>query len=121
MSALLFVFRGPILRLVFLHGAMDATGIDAMAELLPYALAGVVPFGALLVLARAHVALQNSRIMISMGILNAALNAVFDVVFFQFLGLRGIALSTSVMQLAIALVFWARLRTRLRECRESVA
>jgi putative peptidoglycan lipid II flippase len=112
--ALLAVLRGPILRLVFLHGAMDAAGVERMGEILPYALAGVPAFGALLILARAHVALQNSRIMVSMGILNAALNAVFDVVLFQFLGLRGIALSTSVMQLAIAIVFWVRLRTKLR-------
>ena len=39
---------------------------------------GVAPFGALLVLARAHVAQQNSRIMPSMGILNSVLNAVFN-------------------------------------------
>lgn len=120
MSALLTVFRRPILRLVFLHGEMDAAGVEAMAEIVPYALLGVAPFGALLILARAHVALQNSRIMVSMGILNAALNAVFDVLFFKWLGLRGIALSTSMMQLAIALVFWFRLtpllaRERARE------
>jgi putative peptidoglycan lipid II flippase len=122
MGGLLALFRGPILRLVFLHGAMDATGIERMAEIAPYALAGVVPFGALLVLARAHVALQNSRIMISMGTLNAILNAAFDVMFFQFLGLRGIALSTSMMQLAIAVVFWLRLRVKLASCRaESLA
>jgi putative peptidoglycan lipid II flippase len=115
MCALLAALRVPILRLVFLHGAMDTAGIDRMADILPYALAGVPAFGALLILARAHVALQNSRIMISMGLLNAALNAILDVVLFQFLGLRGIALSTSVMQLAVAIVFWFRLRTRLRQ------
>jgi putative peptidoglycan lipid II flippase len=113
MCALLTFFRGPILRLVFLHGEMDAAGVDAMADILPYALLGVAPFGALLILARAHVALQNSRIMISMGILNAGLNAVFNVVFLHFFGLRGLALSTSMMQLAIALVFWFRLKSRL--------
>jgi putative peptidoglycan lipid II flippase len=115
MSAALAVFRRPILRLVFLHGAMDEGGIDAMAEIVPYALAGVAPFGALLVLARAHVALQNSRIMVSMGVLNAVLNAGFDVLFFRWIGLRGIALSTSMMNLVIAVVFWVRLRAKQRE------
>ncbi len=113
MTALLTFFRRPVLRLVFLHGEMDAGGVEAMADIVPYALLGVAPFGALLILARAHVALQNSRIMISMGILNAALNAVFDVIFFKWIGLRGIALSTSMMQLAIAVVFAFRLRSRL--------
>src|SRR5205823_2288000 len=113
MCLVLTVFRRPILRIVFLHGEMDSAGVDGMAEILPYALLGVAPFGALLILARAHVALQNSRIMISMGLLNAGLNLVFDVVFYQWIGLRGIALSTSMMQLAIALVFWVRLRKPL--------
>jgi putative peptidoglycan lipid II flippase len=112
--ALLAALRGPILRLVFLHGEMDAAGVERMGDILPYALAGVPAFGALLILARAHVALQNSRIMVSMGLLNAALNAVFDIVLFQFLGLRGIALSTSLMQVAIAVVFWVRLKGMLR-------
>jgi len=117
MSALLVAFRGPVLRLVFLHGAMDAVGVERIGDVLPYAVAGAAPFGALLVLARAHVALQNSRIMVSMGAYNAALNAVFDVVLFQWLGVRGIALSTSAMQLVIAVVFWVRLKRRLKEIR----
>jgi putative peptidoglycan lipid II flippase len=113
MSLVLTLLRRPILRLVFLHGEMDSAGVDGMAEILPYALLGVAPFGALLILARAHVALQNSRIMISMGLLNAGLNLVFDVLFYEWIGLRGIALSTSMMQLAIAIVFWVRLRKPL--------
>ena len=93
---------------------MDQGAIDAMATILPYALLGVAPFGALLVLARAHVALQNVRIMIPMGILNVTLNASLDFVLFFALGLRGVALSTSLMQLAIAGVFWWLLQRRLR-------
>jgi putative peptidoglycan lipid II flippase len=115
MSVALAIFRRPILRAVFLHGEMDAAGVDGMAAILPFALLGVAPFGALLILARAHVALQNSRIMISMGILNAGLNLVFDLLFFVWIGLPGIALSTSMMQLAIAIVFWIRLKKRLAE------
>jgi putative peptidoglycan lipid II flippase len=68
-----------------------------------------VPFGVLLVLARAHVALQNSRIMPSMGLLNAASNALFNFVFVGRMGLSGIALSTSVTYAIVAAVFWIRL------------
>jgi len=52
---------------------------------------GARPFGALLVLARAHVAVQNSRIMLTMGLLNAALNAGLNVALLPWLGLEGIA------------------------------
>ncbi len=108
-SLLLGLVRRPLVRLLFAHGAMDEAGADLISDVLPFALVGAAPFGALLVLARAHVALRNTRIMITMGILNAALNAGLNVVFFQVLGLGGIALSTSVMNLVVALVFWARL------------
>jgi putative peptidoglycan lipid II flippase len=113
-SVLVFAVRGPLLRAVFLRGQMDAAGVDRMIEILPYHLVGVAPFGALLVLARAHVALKNSRIMISMGILNAVMNVVFDVALVKTLGLRGLALSTSLTHTVVALVFWFRLEAALR-------
>lgn len=112
-SLLMSVFRGPICRLVFLHGAMDEGDVTRMAEILPYALAGVGPFGALLVLARAHVAQQNSRIMPAMGVLNSLLNAGLNLVLVGPLGLRGIALATSLTYLVVAIVFAVLLRRRL--------
>ncbi|HEX7665061.1 MAG TPA: lipid II flippase MurJ [Polyangiaceae bacterium] len=105
--------RHFILRFAFLHGQMDAAGVDDMAAILPYALLGVAPFGALLVLARAHVALQNVKIMIPMGILNVTVNAVMDLVLYLALGLKGVALSTSLMQLVVAVVFAVLLQRRL--------
>ncbi len=108
-SALVILVRVPLCRLLFLHGVMDEQGVQRIADILPWALAGVAPFGALLVLARAHVAQQNSRIMPSMGILNASLNAGLNLAFVGSLGLRGIALSTSVTYVIVATVFWVRL------------
>jgi putative peptidoglycan lipid II flippase len=113
-TAILWVLRAPILRFVFQRGQMDVEGVDRMIRLLPYHLVGLAPFGALLVLARAHVALKNSGIMIGMGILNAGCNAVFNVVLLKLIGLEGIALSTSCVQAAVALVFWFQLVSRLR-------
>lgn len=114
-AVLLYLVREPLLRVVFLHGRMDEAGVARMAHLLPYHLVGLAPFGALLVLARAHVATRNGRIMISMGILNAASNAVFNLLFLQVLGLEGLALSTSCVQLVVAVVFWFRFKARLEE------
>lgn len=112
-AAVLWAVRRPLLRFVFLRGQMTAAGVERMVELLPYHLVGLAPFGALLVLTRAHVALKNSTIMLSMGVFNAACNAVFNVVLLRFLGLEGIALSTSCVQAAVAVVFWVRLEARL--------
>jgi putative peptidoglycan lipid II flippase len=113
MAGILYVLRGPILRFVFLRGEMDVGGVERMISILPYHLVGLAPFGALLVLARAHVAVKNSGIMLTMGLLNAGLNAVFNVVLLKAIGLEGIALSTSCVQLAVAIVFWFRLEAKL--------
>jgi len=121
MAAILYVVRAPLLRFVFLRGEMDAAGVERMISILPYHLVGLAPFGALLVLARAHVAIKNSRIMLSMGVMNAALNAVFNVVLLKAIGLEGIALSTSCVQLAVAVVFWFRLEAVLAPRRENAA
>lgn len=112
-SALLFLVRGPLLRIVFLRGDMDAEGVERMVRIFPYHLLGLAPFGALLVLARAHVAMKNTSIMIGMGILNAGLNAVLNVLFLRIMGLEGIALATSCMHLCVAIVFWRRFVTKL--------
>lgn len=120
-TVLLCLVRAPLLRFVFLRGAMTEDGIARMIHLFPYHLVGLAPFGALLVLARAHVALKNSSIMLSMGILNAGANLAFNLVLMPLLGLEGIALSTSSVQAAVAIVFWFRLERRLGELRREAA
>jgi putative peptidoglycan lipid II flippase len=112
-SALLWAVRLPLLRLVFAHGAMDGPGIERMARILPYHLVGLAPFGALLVLVRAHVAAQNARIMVSMGVVNAALNAGLDLVFLAIFGLEGLALSTSCTYAVVAVLLAIRLEWHL--------
>ncbi len=114
-SIILFFVRDPLLRLIYQHGEMDAAGVDRMIRIFPYQLLGIPAFGALLVLSRAHVAVKNSGIMVSMGVLNAVANVVFNWIFLQWMGLEGIALATSCVQIAVAVVFWMRLKPRLAE------
>lgn len=111
----LYLVRAPLLRAVFLHGKMDEEGVERMAEILPFYLVGVPTFGLLLVLVRAHIAAQNSRVMVRMGILNAAINLAGNALLAKVLGLRGIALSTSVVHAILAAVLWVMLRKRLAE------
>jgi putative peptidoglycan lipid II flippase len=120
MAAILHVLRDPIMRLIFLRGEMDAGGVERMIHILPYHLVGLAPFGALLVLARAHVAIKNSGIMLSMGVLNAGLNAAFNLILMRFMGLEGLALATSSVQTAVAIVFYFRFEAALSARRLAV-
>jgi putative peptidoglycan lipid II flippase len=113
-AVLLSLVREPLLRLVFFHGEMKLEAVQKMAHILPYHLVGLAPFGVLLVLSRAHTAIQNSRIMLAMGILNASMNAGFNLVLIKPLGLEGIALSTSCVHTFVAIVFWILFEKRAR-------
>lgn len=116
----MWLASGPILRAVYLHGAMDPSGVERMVRLMPYHLVGLASFGALLVLAKAHVSIKNSGIMIGMGALNASLNLFFDVVLAKAIGLEGIALATSCVHTAIAIVFWVRFEAKVSALRPAV-
>ena len=108
------LFRRPLLRLLYLRGEMTIQAVEAMSPILLTALVGLPGFGALLVLARAHIAAGNTRIMVSMGALNAGTNVILNAVLVSPLGLSGITLATSLTNLLVAVVFWFRLRTHLR-------
>jgi putative peptidoglycan lipid II flippase len=112
-SVVLGVTGDALLPLLFAHGSMDAAGVARIAHILPYHLVGVAPFGALLVLSRAHVAAQNSRLMLAIGVLNAVLNAALDLLFLPFLGVEGVALATSCTHAVVAFVFFIRFEARL--------
>jgi putative peptidoglycan lipid II flippase len=114
LAAALFMVRVPLARLVYGRGAMDPAGLARIAHILPYHLLGLPPFGALLVLARAHVSLGNSRILVGMGVLSAVSNLGLNLALAPVLGLEGVALSTSIVSLLAAGVFWHRLRALLR-------
>jgi putative peptidoglycan lipid II flippase len=113
-AAALALLRVPLVTLVYGRGAMDAAALARIAHLLPYHLVGLVPFGIVLVLARAHVSLGNSRILVGMGVLNAGANLVLNIVLSRWLGLEGIALATSAVNVVVAWLFWVRLGQRLR-------
>ncbi len=114
-AVLLHAVRYPLLELAFLRGAMDPAGVAKMAHILPYHLVGLAPFGALLVLGRAHVALQNSGILVRLGLFNAITNVLLNVVLVRPLGLEGVALATSLTHTAVAVIFAWLLRKKLHE------
>ncbi len=112
-AAALWAARGPLLSALLAHGSMDPRGVARMARILPYHLVGLPAFGVLLVFARAHVGLQNSRIMVRMGVLNALLNLGLDAALVRGLGLEGLALATSVTYAGVAVAFALCLREPL--------
>lgn len=113
-GAILYAARAPLLGFLFRRGEMDAGGVAQMVAVFPYYLLALPSFGVLLVLYRATVAVKDSRILPAMGLLNAGLTVVLDVLLFQLWGLIGIAAARAIAATAVAAAFWIRLQRLLR-------
>lgn len=110
-----YLVKGPVLRFVLLRGQMDAEAVERISSLVTYHLIGLPAFGLLLVQVRAVVCLGLSRILFPLGFVNAGLNLVFNLVLARLLGLEGLALSTSALNAAIALILIVYLRKKMRD------
>src|SRR5262249_40733648 len=113
-GAILYAARAPLLGFLFRRGEMDAGGVAQMVAVFPYYLLALPSFGVLLVLYRATVAVKDSRILPAMGVLNAGLTVVLDVLLFQLWGLIGIAAARAIAATAVAAAVWIRLQRLLR-------
>lgn len=109
-SALLWALRGPVVAVLFGHGQMTAADTAAMSSLLPWGLANAIPFGLMLLYVRANIALGNSGIMWRVGLLNAALNVLFDVALGRVWGVGGVVLGTAFTHGVVAWVLYTQYR-----------
>lgn len=117
-SLALAAVRMPLLKFVFLRGNMDLGGVRVMADIMPYHLIGLMPFGALITLARAHSAMGNSQFFWKLGVINASLNLVLDLILVRPLGLPGVALATSLVHAAMAALMFRALIVAVRRIRQ---
>jgi putative peptidoglycan lipid II flippase len=106
----------PLVRLIFERGAFGpedtrvVAGVQALASLqIPFYLAGIL-------LVRTISSLSANRILMWGAVVSLVVNVAFNLLFMRWLGVAGIALSTSVMYL-VSFTFlyfsYSRLLTRL--------
>lgn len=113
LTVLFVVLRYPLVRLILERGHFDARATAQTALALGYLALGLVPYYVNSLLARAYLALQDTRTPVLLGIANAALNLTLDLALVEPLAIGGIALSSSLTLATIATVSAALLRRRL--------
>jgi len=98
-TAALAFWASPLVRVLFERGAFGpedtrvVAGVQVLASLqIPFYLAGVL-------VVRAISALSANHFLLWGNVLNLVVNVAFNLLFMRFLGVAGIALSTSVMYL----------------------
>ncbi len=93
----LLLFHRPIVRLAFGRGAFDQTKLLEVGWVWVFYLLGLVPTIIGLIFVRAHLVLKNTRILMKIAFFTVVMNALWNYVFMHYLGIKGIALSTSII------------------------
>lgn len=110
LTSLLMMISGPIARLIFqkiVSSAGDIQMLNVVQLLsllqLPFVMSAVV-------VARAVIALQLNRKLVSLSVLALTTNAVFDIALIRLFGISGIVISTVLVQAVILLVLFRIVR-----------
>jgi putative peptidoglycan lipid II flippase len=111
-SAASIVLAEPITRLVYERGLFDASDTPVVAGALAAFAAGLTFNGTMLVLNRAFFSLQSNWVPTLVALANLALNAVLDLALWR-VGVWGIALATSIVNLGGSALLIVLLRRRL--------
>lgn len=111
-GAALAVLAEPIVRLVYERGAFTPRQTEVVADALAAFSLGLAFNGAMLMLNRAFFSLQAPWLPTAVALANLGLNAALDAAFYP-LGIWGIPLATSVVNVAGAVVLLHLLRQRV--------
>lgn len=111
-SAVCAVLAEPIVRLLYQRGQFTSDQTPVVAGALAAFCLGLTCNGTMLLLNRAFFSLQSNWVPTAVAVANLALNAALDGAFYR-LGVWGIPLATSVVNIAGTLVLIEVLRRRL--------
>jgi putative peptidoglycan lipid II flippase len=118
---LLIVGSEPLVRLVFERGAFTSADTIAAAGVQRW-LAPEIPFYILVMVgSRLLSALDAYQVTLRIGVLNLVLNVVGNYVFMSLFGVKGIAMSTSLVYVAATVVTLVAIRFKLAERSETPA
>ena len=111
-SAITAVLSVPIVRLLYERGAFGADETTIVAHALAAFVIGLTFNGTMLMLNRAFFSLQNAWIPTAVALGNLILNVVLDAALFR-VGIWGIPLATSIVNIAGTVALLVLLRRRL--------
>ncbi len=112
-SAGLLALAGPMVRLLFQHGAFTPEAARTTAGALVFLALGLTAYGWMKVLVMAHYALKDAVTPVRVGVLKVAINVVFCLAFIGALKVRGLTLAASLSSWICSAVLLARLHSRV--------
>lgn len=102
----------PIVRVALDHGAFRAEGVEATAGVLALLALGLPAFSAYLMLMRAYQAMQDTRTMFRLYVVENAVNILLAFALYPVFGIEGLALAFAVAYTVGTVIAFDRLRRR---------
>jgi len=109
----LIILSYPIIKLLFERYNFVSGDTEKVAYILIFHSLGLIFFGLLMILNRVFYAFKNVKTPLKVAGLSIALNVIFDWIFMQFLGVGGLALSTSFVALCNVVILIIILRKKI--------
>lgn len=113
---LLVLLRQSVVHLVFARGKFPLIYLPIVQWTWVCYLFGLAPYVIGSMFVQAHLALKNTGILMKLGLFSCCLNVVLNYILMQFLGVSGIALSTSITALIIAILLFIFFRKKVLSC-----
>lgn len=109
----LFLFASPIVNLLFVGGQFTSKDAETTALILSFYAIGIVGIGFREIVSRVFYTLMDSKTPVVNSVIMVAINVVFSFVLVGSLGIRGLALATSISFIAGAILIIIRLRNKI--------
>lgn len=109
----LIVLRGPVIALLFEHGAFAASDTSRTAWALLFYALGLFSYAGRDTLTRVFYAYQDTRTPVKISVAAVVLNIAVSLVLMRFLGVGGLALGTTIAMTVNMIVLMELLRRRL--------
>lgn len=109
----IMVLSQPIIRLLFGHGNFDEQAIHMTSQALFYYCVGMIGYAIREVLNRTFYSLQDSKTPMFNAALAVVLNIVLNFVLSHYMGLKGLALATSISALFCSFLLALNLRKKI--------
>ena len=109
----LIVLRGPVITLLFQHGAFETSDTSRTAWALLFYALGLFSYAGRDTLTRVFYAYQDTRTPVKISVVAVVLNIAVSLALMRFLGVGGLALGTTIAMTVNMIVLMELLRRRL--------
>lgn len=106
----MFIAATPLVRGLFERGAFSSEDTDAVAGVLRWFIPGILPTLLGILAVRAHVVERNLRLIFVLGLISVSVNSAGNALLVVSMGLRGLALSTTLTSFLIPGIYLLALR-----------